>query len=148
MALKPLLDAVDEAYGSFDADRCLGERAMEISSRELNDRNRELTERNAQVHAAHAQLQAAHDGLRRLAEELEARVAQRTAELTSLNHQLIEDIEERRKVEEMLRESEERYGARGPGGQGRPLGLGPADRKGVLLGTLEGDAGTGRAGGR
>jgi PAS domain S-box-containing protein len=42
-------------------------------------------------------------------EDLEQRVAERTAELTTLNSTLVKEVEERRRAEEALRESEERY---------------------------------------
>lgn len=45
----------------------------------------------------------------RAREELEHRVAERTAELTSVNAALLTEIEERRLAETALRESEERY---------------------------------------
>ena len=68
-----LLAAVDDAYESFDSDRKLSERSMEIASAELLERNKELVERNSQLQAAHADLQTLHANLKRLADELEAR---------------------------------------------------------------------------
>lgn len=49
------------------------------------------------------------DELIRAREELEQRVADRTAELTSVNDVLVTEVEERRSAEAALRESEERY---------------------------------------
>jgi two-component system, cell cycle sensor histidine kinase and response regulator CckA len=51
----------------------------------------------------------AEEALQAARNELESRVEQRTAELTSANEQLREQIDERKKVEEALRKSEERY---------------------------------------
>jgi diguanylate cyclase (GGDEF)-like protein/PAS domain S-box-containing protein len=108
-SLRGLFDAVDEAYGSFEADRALCERSMEIASRELEERNAELTLRNGQVQAAHAELQSAHEGLQRLADELEARVTERTRELRAVNQQLTDDIAKRQEIEKALREAESKY---------------------------------------
>jgi PAS domain S-box-containing protein len=47
--------------------------------------------------------------LRKANEELESRVAERTAELVKLNESLRQEIQERRRIEEMLRESERLY---------------------------------------
>jgi diguanylate cyclase (GGDEF)-like protein/PAS domain S-box-containing protein len=103
------LAAVDEAYCSFDSDRELLERAMEISSRELVERNRDLVDRNAQIQQAHSAVQQMNADLKHLADELEARVAERTAELRASNERLLTDMAARRFAEEALRESEERY---------------------------------------
>ena len=42
-SLAALLAAVDEAYASFDADRLLCERSLDISSQELMVRHEEVT---------------------------------------------------------------------------------------------------------
>jgi diguanylate cyclase (GGDEF)-like protein/PAS domain S-box-containing protein len=101
-SMLPLLQAVDEAYCNIDADRNLAERSMEIATRELTQRTAEANERNAQ-------LQAAHADLRRLADQLELRVAERTAELTAANENLKTDISLRREAEEALRVAEAKY---------------------------------------
>ena len=41
-ALQPLLDAVDQAYSQFDADRAMLERSLDLSSQELLQANSEL----------------------------------------------------------------------------------------------------------
>jgi PAS domain S-box-containing protein len=51
------------------------------------------------------------DELRRSYEELESRVAERTTELVKLNENLKQEIEERKRIEEMLRTSELLYHA-------------------------------------
>lgn len=52
-----------------------------------------------------------HDQLLKLNAELEQRVAERTTELTFINEQLRAEIGERKRVEEALRESEEKFSA-------------------------------------
>nr|HID59599.1 PAS domain S-box protein [Desulfobacterales bacterium] len=51
----------------------------------------------------------AEEALRREHQELEKRVAERTADLMSINQKLSSEIAERKRVEEALRESEEKY---------------------------------------
>ena len=53
--------------------------------------------------------QRAQEALRKLNDELESRVENRTAELTRVNVELARENAERRRVEHALRESEERY---------------------------------------
>lgn len=54
-------------------------------------------------------LQQARDALRRMNEELEQRVIQRTVELEAANNDLRNEIKERRRTEDELRESEQRF---------------------------------------
>ncbi|HVT89626.1 MAG TPA: histidine kinase dimerization/phospho-acceptor domain-containing protein, partial [Tepidisphaeraceae bacterium] len=77
---KELVAAVDSAYIAGDADRALIERSMEIASEELFQRNRELVVNNAALEAAKIEQRKAHD-------ELEFRVAQRTAQLRAAMEQ-------------------------------------------------------------
>ncbi len=51
------------------------------------------------------------EALRKAHEELEQRVKERTAELSKINYQLIQEIEERKQTEEALGKSEKRYRA-------------------------------------
>lgn len=52
------------------------------------------------------QAQAAQDALRRLNEELERRIAERTVELEQANRSLAHELAERRRIEHVLRQSE------------------------------------------
>ena len=52
----------------------------------------------------------------------------------------LHDITARKQADAALRRSEERFGAGRPRVAGRHLGLGPADRRGLLLAAVEGDA--------
>lgn len=56
-----------------------------------------------------AQLNESHEEITRYSEELELKVEERTARLAEINSRLQEDILERRRAEEALRESEKRY---------------------------------------
>ncbi len=55
------------------------------------------------------ELKQAKAELKRLNEELELRIAERTSELAASNQDLIREVSERRQAEESLRESEEKY---------------------------------------
>ncbi|HEY9610646.1 PAS domain S-box protein [Allocoleopsis sp.] len=84
-----------------------------------------LLERSLRLTLAHTQLKACHTitdafgeihfhqqaeaRIRLLNAQLEQRVSDRTAELERINQELIQEIEERRRVEEALRESEARF---------------------------------------
>ena len=48
-ALRPFVDAVDEAYTTADADRALLERSLELTSEELSQRNAELAHSNEEL---------------------------------------------------------------------------------------------------
>ena len=65
-------------------------------------------ERELREAAVRRESREAQDELRRLNEELERRVAERTAQLDAANRQLQRDIAERRRAEETARESAER----------------------------------------
>jgi signal transduction histidine kinase len=56
------------------------------------------------LHASETHARSAGDALRRLNENLEARVEERTAELAATNRQLVAQIEERRRVESTLQQ--------------------------------------------
>jgi PAS domain S-box-containing protein len=55
------------------------------------------------------QIQQSDSDLREARDKLEERVAKRTAELTHTNEQLSREVDERKKAEDALRESEERF---------------------------------------
>jgi PAS domain S-box-containing protein len=78
---KGLLEVVDKAYCQFDEDRGMLERAFELSSEELIQANQELSNHR---------------------EQLEGLVDMRTRELTTANSQLVNEIGERRRIEERL----------------------------------------------
>jgi PAS domain S-box-containing protein len=61
------------------------------------------------VFAIARQRARAEDALRKTNEELENRVVERTADLTAVNTELVDEIARRQQAEETLRESEERY---------------------------------------
>jgi light-regulated signal transduction histidine kinase (bacteriophytochrome) len=48
-ALRPFVEAVDEAYAAADADRALLERSLELTSEELGQRNAELARSNQEL---------------------------------------------------------------------------------------------------
>lgn len=100
--MRALLDAVNEAYAEFDADRILSERSLEITSHQVSEHNRELLIKNAELEIARQTMQSARD-------QLEMHVSERTAELRHLNALLLVDIGERKKAQAALRESEERF---------------------------------------
>jgi len=54
--LKPLLQAISEAYDDFDNEKHLLERSLELVSDELNERNRELKRRLQQLEHTYEQL--------------------------------------------------------------------------------------------
>ncbi|MBV9492248.1 MAG: response regulator [Verrucomicrobia bacterium] len=59
-----------------------------------------------ELRATNQALQEAQDALRKTNEELELRIADRTASLAAANRTLLAEIEERRRTDEQLRESE------------------------------------------
>lgn len=61
------------------------------------------------VFAIARQRSKAEEALRKTNEELENRVAERTADLTTVNAELVDEIARRQQTEETLRDSEERY---------------------------------------
>jgi PAS domain S-box-containing protein len=86
--LAELVAAIDSAYHQADADRLLLERSLDLTSEELLKANTEL---------------------RLDRQELEQRVAERTAELLAANRELEREIAERRTAERRLRASELRF---------------------------------------
>jgi len=77
----PFLEAVSSAYGEFDTDRGMLERALDLSSQELLQANAEMRE-------AHLLL--------------EERVAERTRELSRANQELTKEIADRQRSEAQL----------------------------------------------
>jgi signal transduction histidine kinase len=67
-------------------------------------RQYEACARLAELHVSETHARSAEAELRRLNETLEARVAERTAELAAANRQLVAQIEERQRVESTLRQ--------------------------------------------
>lgn len=85
-----LLARIDASYAQSDQSRALAERAVDLSSRELRTLN--------------DQLRSANDAL-------EARVRDRTEALERVNASLSGEIDERRRTEREVRESEARFRA-------------------------------------
>jgi two-component system, cell cycle sensor histidine kinase and response regulator CckA len=81
----PLVEAVDRAYAEADTDRLMLERSLDLSSQEL-------LQANAQLRRGYA--------------DLERRVEERTADLLAVNQALRDEMTERRRVEEQLRQSQ------------------------------------------
>lgn len=65
-----------------------------------------LRKANAELNSEILQRQRAENEIRQLNKELESRVMQRTLELEATNHSLLEEVRERQRVEQGLRESE------------------------------------------
>ena len=88
-------------------------RAQNISivrkSIELSDMKRELEDKNYDLEQSQSELEKAMEALRNAHDHLESRVEDRTADLLRTNQQLLMEIGERRRAEEALKGSEERY---------------------------------------
>ncbi len=104
--LADFVAAVGQAYEQADADRQLLERSLDLTSDELLEANA---------------------ALRLDREELEKRVAERTAELLAVNRSLEREISERQAVEDRLRASEQRFQALA---EHSPTGIFHADEAG------------------
>ncbi|HAV78527.1 MAG TPA: hypothetical protein DCX53_14355 [Anaerolineae bacterium] len=85
-----LLQAIDDTYRKFDADREMLENGMEITSQELLEANAALQKAN---------------------QELEARVKERTVALYDINEKLHQELAERRRAEDTIKQSENRFRA-------------------------------------
>jgi PAS domain S-box-containing protein len=68
-----------------------------------------LSEKNLELIEKTTSLEEAERGLRNVHQELEKRIKERTAELMEANDQLSAEIADRKRIEEALRESEEKY---------------------------------------
>lgn len=66
--LRPLLDAVDQAYQAADEDRSLLERSLDLTSDELLERNQELQDRVADLERTQAELSRSRERYRRIVE--------------------------------------------------------------------------------
>jgi len=75
----------------------------------LKKSRNKLREKNLELMEKTASLKEADRGLRRAHQELESRVEKRTAELREANDRLNAEIRGRKRAEEALRQSEERY---------------------------------------
>ncbi|MBE9115933.1 EAL domain-containing protein [Lusitaniella coriacea LEGE 07157] len=75
----------------------------------LNQQARRLQKINTQLYGEVTKRQEAEEGLRKINEDLEERIAERTAFLEKTNRRLRAEIDRRQAVEIALRESEERY---------------------------------------
>ncbi len=97
---------VDFITKPFQQDEVLARVQTHLSRRMMQ---RKLKENNDRLIEEIAERRQAEDNVRKLNEELEQRVEERTAELRATNVLLNKEIEERKDAENMYRESEERY---------------------------------------
>jgi PAS domain S-box-containing protein len=97
---------VDFITKPFQQDEVLVRVRTHLSLRMMQ---RKLKKNNDRLIEEIAERRQAEDNVRKLNEELERRVEERTAELRATNVLLNKEIEERKDVEKMCRESEDRY---------------------------------------
>ncbi len=100
------IEAVDRSYRENDEDRQLLERSLELTSQELLEKNRLLREDNERLRTAESALRESERKFRELAEQLEARVAERTRRLAESNEDLREQIGQREAAETLLRQAQ------------------------------------------
>ncbi len=91
------LDRISRAYADADQDRYLLERSLAISSREMQELYGRLLD------ISESRLAVERDKLRAAKEDLEKRVAARTAELSEANRQLLVELTEREEAERQIR---------------------------------------------
>ncbi|MGD2099166.1 MAG: sigma 54-interacting transcriptional regulator [Desulfobacterales bacterium] len=97
---------VDFITKPFQEDEVLARVRTHLSLRLMQ---RELKKNNDRLVAEIAERRQAEDNVRKLNEELEKRVEERTADLKAANLLLNKEVEGRKMAEKMVRESEERY---------------------------------------
>ncbi len=97
---------VDFITKPFQEDEVLARVHTHLSLRMMQ---RQLKEKNDRLMCEIAERRQAEDNVRKLNEELEKRVEERTAALKAANVLLNKEIEGRKSAEKMRRESEERY---------------------------------------
>ncbi|MBN1359414.1 MAG: PAS domain S-box protein [Sedimentisphaerales bacterium] len=81
---------------------------LQQENAKLKRQARDVAEANAHAAELMVQREEAEDQLRRAYDEMEARVRERTAELTAVNDELAKEIRERQGIEQTLRENEQR----------------------------------------
>lgn len=95
----------------------------------VTDQDNEVTE-SVVIHRDITERKKAQEALQKAHDELELRVAERTAELAETNRQLRHEIAERKRVEDQLRESESRHRMLV---ENAPLGIISCDERGRVL---------------
>lgn len=110
--LRELLEEVlprDARFENLDVEHefpSIGQRIMSLSARRIYDKQENAVQLILLAIDDITEPKKAEQALHKLTQELETRVAERTAELEQANRTLIEDIEERQKLEEQLRQAQ------------------------------------------
>ena len=99
----------EQLFGVLIVHQCTGSRDWQLLEIDLLEKLATQVAIAIQQAKLYEQVQRLNADLEQRNQELEIRVAQRTAHLQETNEQLIVEIAERRRVQDALQESEERY---------------------------------------